>query len=149
MVARVPSARFVGVGKLSGYALRFHKRSRDGSAKANALATEILTDQVWGVVYEISNREIGRLDKAEGQGYHRCELQVSMGKTGLVSALVYIAHRDAIDGGLKAYAWYKRLVVEGARKHGLPLSYVESLEAIEAVEDPDSARDRKEQAQVC
>ena len=120
------------------------------SAKANALATEILTDQVWGVVYEISNREIGRLDKAEGegQGYHRCELQVSMGKTGLVSALVYIAHRDAIDGGPKAYAWYKRLVVEGARKpnHGRshsPLRHNHVVDSVVAQIDPSTGKLRR------
>ncbi len=40
MVARVPSARVVGVGRLSGHILRFHKRSTDGSAKATSRAIE-------------------------------------------------------------------------------------------------------------
>jgi gamma-glutamylcyclotransferase len=32
---RVPSARALGIATLGGYALRFNKLSKDGSAKAN------------------------------------------------------------------------------------------------------------------
>ena len=34
------------------------------------------------------------------------------------------------------YAWYKRLVIEGAREHGLPADYVAMLEAWPERPDP-------------
>ena len=46
--ARVPSADLMAVVQLQAHALRWHKRSVDGSAKANALATGRDQDVVWG-----------------------------------------------------------------------------------------------------
>jgi gamma-glutamylcyclotransferase (GGCT)/AIG2-like uncharacterized protein YtfP len=151
MVKRVPSARAAGVGWLPEHAFRFHKRSKEGSAKANAFATGNLADEVWGVIYEIDPAQIDKLDAAEGEGrgYHRREAMVSMRGGDTVCAFAYIADPDAIDDGLKPYTWYKRLVVEGARTHQLPSTYVELIEAAEATEDADRARDARERSQAC
>jgi len=43
---------------------------------------------------------------------------------------------------LRPYTWYKEFVVRGAEQHGLPDGYIEQLKAIDAVADPDAARDR-------
>lgn len=50
---RAPSSRAVGVAQLPEYVLKFHKRSKDGSGKCNALFTGVATDVVFGVVFEM------------------------------------------------------------------------------------------------
>ena len=37
---RMPSCKPLGIAKLPGHALRFHKRSKDQSGKCNAFATD-------------------------------------------------------------------------------------------------------------
>jgi gamma-glutamylcyclotransferase len=54
---RVPSARYEFVASLSGHALRFHKRSSDGSAKADAFFTGEEKDKVWGVVVDVPDED--------------------------------------------------------------------------------------------
>jgi len=49
------------------------------------------------------------------------------------------------DDHLKPYGWYRDLVIEGAREHELPQDYIAGrIDAVEAIEDPDLARDAKE-----
>jgi hypothetical protein len=40
----------------------------------------------------------------------------------------------------KHYHWYKGLVVAGAREHGLPIEYIERLDAARSVPDLDAKR---------
>jgi hypothetical protein len=56
-------------------------------------------------------------------------------------AFTYIAQREYVDGGLRPYDWYKALVVEGARHHGLHQAYLDLLRGVPAIEDPDAERD--------
>jgi hypothetical protein len=65
---RVPSCRKLGTVRLEGYKLAFHKRSRDGSGKGNALKTGDPRDVLLGVAYSIPVSEKGDLDDAEGLG---------------------------------------------------------------------------------
>jgi hypothetical protein len=48
-----------------------------------------------------------------------------------------------VDDTLRPYTWYKEFVVRGAEENGLPGAYVAELAALEAVDDPDPARDAK------
>ena len=61
----------VTIGYVEQRQLRFHKRSVDGSAKADAAFTAVPSDRVWGVVYRLSRDEKPELDKHEflGIGY--------------------------------------------------------------------------------
>ncbi|MEW5784045.1 MAG: gamma-glutamylcyclotransferase family protein [Bacillota bacterium] len=68
LLKRVPSAKFLGCARLNGYLFRFHKRSIDGSGKANAFYTGRDSDYVWGAVFECSSEDIQALDRAEGLG---------------------------------------------------------------------------------
>jgi hypothetical protein len=53
---RVPSARYFATGKIQGYKLAFHKRSKqDGSGKADALL-RAMTPMVCGAFYSKSIR---------------------------------------------------------------------------------------------
>jgi gamma-glutamylcyclotransferase len=137
---RCPSARALGIAQLPGYTLRWHKRSKDGSGKCDVVAYRD-GQVVFGVVYEIDVSERAALDRAEGcgYGYERRDVEVIL-NGDVVTTSVYIATRNATDSALKPYIWYKCLVVAGAKEHGLPAPYIANLEAVEALEDPNSTR---------
>lgn len=144
MKARVPSARFCAVGKLNGHVLEFHKKGADGSAKCNAYPTGRLVDEMYGVVFDIHASERSILDDIEGlgRGYDDTQIEV-ITDTATLEAFTYTAQPDFIDDTLKPLLWYKRYVVEGARQHALPVSYVRMLEVIEAVPDRDEQQARQ------
>jgi len=143
---RVPSAKPMGVGVLTNYVLKFHKRSVDGSAKCNAFYTGNENDVIYGILYQIENPEEKTcLDKAEGlgNGYEEIEVSVKI-KKKLVKTFTYIAAPDAIDENLLPYDWYKEYVLIGAKHFDLPESYIKKIESIKAVKDPKIGRREKE-----
>jgi len=144
---RAQDAKVLCNGSLAGYALRFHKRSTDCSGKCNIVKTGDQNDIVYGVVFELPVNQKESLDAAEGlgKGYHEEILDV-VTDIGLISANAYVADESAIDESLVPYTWYKALVVEGAKQHGLPDEYVIEIEKILAKEDPDPKRAAKNEA---
>ena len=144
---RVPSARPLAIGKITGYKLVFHKRSRDGSSKANAYFTGRESDVVWGVIFVLDPGEKAELDNAEGLHYGYDETTVTVTVTsgaGDVAAVMYYA--TDIDDNLLPYSWYVRFAVIGAREHSLPAHYVQSIERMAQTEDPDVRRDAENRA---
>ncbi len=140
---RTPSCRPLTVARLSGYSLRFHKKSIDGSAKCNAYHTRKASDVIVGVLYEICRTERAALDEAEflGSGYDRREVVVgSLDSSHYVLAETYIALDNAIDESILPYDWYKTLVSSGAREHGIAEEYVTNITNHPEVVDPDNAR---------
>jgi cation transport regulator ChaC len=148
---RVPSARPLFVARLRGYALRFHKRSTDGSGKADAEYTGNDSDSVWGVVFEIDATQKPNLDEAEGlgSGYDekRINLNDSAGRT--YNAWMYYASQSHKDARIRPYSWYLRFVVEGAKQHGLLAEYVALIASAESNEDQDQARDARNRNILC
>ena len=137
-----PSAQFKIVGRLPGYVLRFNKESKDdGSGKGNIVATGNTTDEVWGVIYEIADRDRKPLDHSEG-GYDAIMVEI-LTATGRLSVLTYVAKPNRVSDSLKPYTWYKEFIVRGAKEHGLPAAYIQALETIEAMKDPDQPREQK------
>ena len=136
MQRRCPSARFITVARLKDYRLGFPLKSRSrGYGAAGALPE--LGQTVWGVVYEIDEREIETLDRAEdyvpgreGNNYRREESLVYPGTDGGESLAVslYFPEEEA-DPPLPSVA-YKQLIIEGAKFWGLPEEYLRGLEAI-------------------
>lgn len=146
--ARMPSCRPIGVAILPGHTLRFHKRSRDGSAKCDAFAGGD-ADRVIGVLFRFDPAERPALDKAEGvgNGYDAATVTVINSQGRRRKVLTYLAAPDHIDDRLKPYGWYKDHVLAGCAEHGLPREYVaDHIQAVEAVPDPNKARDAKERA---
>lgn len=141
MRIRVSTAIPVAIGYVEQRQLRFHKRSNDGSAKADAAFTAVPSDRVWGVVYRLSRDEKPELDKHEflGIGYDQEQVAVST-RNGSIKAWMYVARRDAIDKTLKPYSWYCDYVIAGARQHRLPFCYISSLMGVESIVDPDFQR---------
>ncbi|MDH3670928.1 MAG: gamma-glutamylcyclotransferase [Gammaproteobacteria bacterium] len=144
MRQRVPSARFVAVGKLTGYVLKFHKRGADESAKCNAYATGLSDDEVYGVVFNIDAQERPLLDAAEGlgNGYNHTHIKI-VTDASVLTAFTYTTDPRFIDDSLILFIWYKKYVVEGAKRYALPASYVRMLEDIDAVPDDNHQRARR------
>ena len=143
---RIPSALLLGCGRLNGHQLRFHKVSKDGSAKCNVLDTDHPDHFVLGVIYKISPEHKQQLDLLEGlgQGYETKTVDIKM-ETGLTqSGFVYFASR--IDCSLKPYDWYKQHVLIGANEHDFPESYISKIESVEAMPDKDEPRASRELA---
>lgn len=135
---RTPSARVVSAAALHGHALRWHKVSRDGSAKCDAVPAAP-DSVVHGVVFEIDRAEKPALDLAEGigMGYREKIVEVAT-ERGPLQAWTYQATNT--DHLALPYTWYRSLVVAGAKEHGLPQDYVAALEATRTKVDPDEER---------
>lgn len=142
--SRVPSAKNVGTGMLASHQLRFHKKSKDGSAKCDIVETANETDRVYGVLHEIAAGEKAALDLAEGLGHGYAEkmIRVQVGKHKIIRPFTYFA--TAIDESLKPYSWYLEHVLIGAKEAGVPAEYLRRLNNIETIADPDPVRAERE-----
>jgi gamma-glutamylcyclotransferase len=136
---RAPSARTVASASLPGHELRWHKVSRDGSAKCDAVPVPSPASVVYGVVFEIDNADKRALDLAEGIGMGYKPMVVDV-RTGSGSLCAWTYQATNTDHMALPYAWYKALVVAGAREHGLPSAYVAALEAAAVKADHDTQR---------
>lgn len=142
--ARVQTATPVVTATLDGYALRFHKRSRDGSGKCNIVRSPNSNDAVHGVIFDVAPSELDALDEAEkrGRGYVRQDLTVQ-GPSSQMDVFAYVAQPAYVDEALLPYDWYRALVLVGAREHALPAPYIAEIETVRSYPDPNEARRRK------
>jgi len=131
MRERIPSARAHARARLPGHRLTTDKLGRDGSGKANVTAD--VAASVWGVLYAVDAAHWTRLDRYE-PGYARIEVAVETITGDRLWAETYRA--EVLSAAVLPFASYKRLIVEGARHHGLPTDYVALLEALP--EQPDA-----------
>ena len=142
--SRAPSALCIGAAVLSGYQLRFHKVAKDGSGKCDALKTGNLQDAVYGVAFQVEDRDFAALDEREdvpGGGYSRKAVTVKMSDgSAEVYAECYFANPEFVDDNLAPYEWYRALVVAGALEHDLPEEYVRQLRDCPAIVDTDPER---------
>ncbi len=142
---RVSSAEFKGVARLRGHALRWHKRSIDGSGKCNIVRAEE-DSWVYGVVYEISDEQMPALDAFEA-GYKPRDIEVEyLGTLERATARAYFARKT--DPSLLPYFWYNALVVAGAKAAKLPDVYVAQLKSVKTQTDEDLERHDKNMAIV-
>ena len=93
-------------------------------------------------VFEISLADKRKLDRIEGVGVGYAE--ISLGIPELGECASYAATESYIDDSLKPYDWYKELVLFGARFHGFPDDYLDQIESVPAVDDPNPDRRLKE-----
>jgi gamma-glutamylcyclotransferase len=147
---RCPSVNYVCKALLPDYRLTFSRRySRDNSSWTASIE-EAPGAHAWGVVYEIDDRDIDSLNRAEGympgrandKNAHlpfQCHVLCEGVKDRALSAMTYIAnvegspppeHRDRRVPSKE----YKGRLVEGAQHWRLPETYIRRLSSIEAVE---------------
>lgn len=141
LILRVPSARLVGVVKLQGCRLTFHKRSNDGSSKCNLDFSNDPEHTTHVAVYDIPEADIPLLDRAEGlgQGYDKSQMTIEVDGSQLL-AFVYLAGSTHLTANLEPYDWYKRLVLAGALKHKFPDTYIEQIAMVASKHDLDERR---------
>ncbi|MEJ2592891.1 MAG: gamma-glutamylcyclotransferase [Candidatus Thiodiazotropha sp.] len=147
LAQRTPSAKRIGVAELAGHRLRFHKVGHlDGTGKCDAEHTGVATDRVIGVVYEIDDSEKTLLDGFEGVGlgYEVEQVSVTFVDGDVCVAFVYIATH--IDPAVEPFHWYKLHVMTGARENQLPADYIEMIEQVRSIDDPDPQRHNRETA---
>ncbi|MFZ1935357.1 MAG: gamma-glutamylcyclotransferase family protein [Thermoguttaceae bacterium] len=136
MKSRCPTAQFKCVAKLVDYRFAFTWKCLAGHGVMDAV--ESPNDQVWGVVYQIDESDLGMLDKAEGHrpgrvtgkdSYKRIEVSVLRDgeKNTPLTVWTYTVVEKS-DEPIPTIDDYKRLVVEGARFWQLPKEYVSRLE---------------------
>ena len=132
-------------GKFSwkGRRLAFAKQSTDGSGKCTAIATSD-GHVVWGTIYQLTSADKRRLAAFE-RGYHEQLLPLAL-DNAQKQGFTYIANKELINEALRPYSWYKRLVLAGAREHGFPATYIDAIERVADMPDPDTARRAKEEA---
>lgn len=146
LLARLSGIEHVGRACLIAHQFRFHKCGKDGSAKADAFYTGRDGDQVHGVLYRLAKEDKARLDSIEdaGIGYEAKSVSVLTPEGGVVEAFTYAALH--IDRSLFPFDWYHQHVLVGAQAASLPTDYIEFLEGLSYVPDPDQDRTRKELA---
>ncbi len=142
MRRRVPSARSIGIGFVTGRTVRYQKRSMDGSAKADAPRTKDQSDVVWGVVYEIRLDQKPELDRHEylGVGYDEELVTLNLSDGRSIDAWIYVARPAAIDDSLRPWTWYTAFIVRGALHHRLPFCYIQSSLKVAGWVDQDGER---------
>ena len=141
MHSRASTATPVTIGYVSQRKLVFHKRSDDGSAKADAAFTASSNDRVWGVVYQLHQHQKTVLDQHEflGIGYDEEVVEV-IHEDGVIRAWMYVAGHNATDASLLPYSWYHDIIIHGACQHRLPEQYVDHLRSFDSFLDPDAER---------
>lgn len=130
-------------GWLEGYRLRFNIPVGPGD-RAVANVEPGPGARTCGVLYLLTVEESDRLDRTEGVHaglYRRIPVEVVVEGQGQVATFTYQSSRTA--EGRKPSPRYMRLLLEGARHHGLPPEYVKLLESFELARDErTTARDR-------
>ncbi|BCZ81930.1 hypothetical protein PTKU64_56050 [Paraburkholderia terrae] len=143
LAARLPSAKVVARGFVTGYKLAFDKVSKDGSGKCDCEHTGNDGDRVYGVIFLVLCSERAALDRFEGagNGYTPSNVRVET-VAGEMNALTYVATNK--QPGLQPYDWYKQHVVMGAREANLPEDYLREIESVVSTADPSPSRTEKE-----
>ena len=137
MRERCPSSRFVGIAVLRDHKLAFTRKSVNrGSGVADVVAED--GARVWGVVYEITDLDVGKLDAWEGfrpgrdkNSYYRRECLVFLDGEDQRPLMVSAYFGDPQPNPPLPNAAYRDLILAGARHWHLPEEYVRQLEQIE------------------
>ncbi len=120
--------------KLDGYKLVFNKKAKDGNyTYANIIVSD--DEFVEGVLYEFSDEEISKLDKAEGFPIHYDKIQVNLTdkENNSVNATTYIAKQDKLVNGLSPTREYLNHILAG--RDILTVSYFEKLKQVQTYEN--------------
>jgi hypothetical protein len=137
MRERCPSARFVGIAVLPDHRLAFTRESVTRQCGVADVVPET-GHKVWGVVYEIGDGDVNRLDSSEGfrpgrrkNSYWRRECAVHLMSEVARSLPVQTYFAEQQSQPPMPNDAYKRQIVAGARFWQLPADYVFELERIE------------------
>lgn len=131
MSKRISSAKVIGRARIIDKRVSFNKKSDDGSGKANLV--DAPSNVVWGVVFQLEESEIPKLDNTE-KGYVKHNVSVVGDDRTLIQAFTYVASKT--DDELMPYDWYVMLIIQGAEENHLPKDYIEALKKVASKPDP-------------
>lgn len=140
MKARCPSAAYVGIARLADHRLAFTRRSVNRGCGVADVVRQT-GGSVWGAVLQLSEFDVGALDKSEGyrpgrekNSYSRRECMVFLDgdENRPVTAQTYFAEMQ--DNPPLPNQTYKQLILAGARYWHLPAEYIAELETIQVSE---------------
>ncbi|MEM3399905.1 MAG: gamma-glutamylcyclotransferase family protein [Candidatus Micrarchaeia archaeon] len=117
------------IGYIKMWKLVFNKKAPNkGEGYANIVPNK--NSKVYGVIYEIEETDILKLDEYEGYPTHydRQAITVIRSDGTEIKAQVYIAKNDMTDTNLKPSKSYMQYILNGARQHNLPEEYIDFLE---------------------
>jgi gamma-glutamylcyclotransferase (GGCT)/AIG2-like uncharacterized protein YtfP len=113
---------------LKNYELIFPRKSiiQKGGV---ASIIEKMGEVVYGVIYELNDNEMEKLDKYEGKGYAYDRININVLKDNEeISCETYIAKKE---GDFLPSEEYLKKIITGAKINNLPSEYLEKLEKIE------------------
>lgn len=119
-------------GRVKGYRLRFNLEGRPKGKAAPANIDPCPGEEVWGVLYKITRRDLVWLDSTEGvpgRRYRPVWVDAEDISGRPIEAVTYVADGKETDGSPSLR--YITLLREGARAHDLPKHWVQMLERIE------------------
>jgi gamma-glutamylcyclotransferase len=126
-----PAHRLVGPARLDGFRVELRRRSiRWGGGAADIVPAP--DESVWGVLYEVAEEELDRLDEKEGEGFAYRRRAVEVKREGEQRAAVAYEVVDKEPREVPCSRGYAELVLAGARERGLPREWIRELAGITA-----------------
>jgi len=118
-----PASRFLTPAALAGFRFVYDGFSAtwDG-AVANIVKSD--TETVWGVLYEVTERDRLTLDAFEGypRDYEHRDVEVRDRNGNLYRAMTYFRTGRPLG---PPHPDYERIVIDGAKESGLPDDYID------------------------
>jgi gamma-glutamylcyclotransferase len=136
MRLRCPEARYAGKARLDDYRFSFPVWSRIRQSGLISIDPAV-GEKVWGILYELTDADLKRLDHREGYSadrppsrnpYNRITVRVARGQRKMSDAQTYVA-RTSIETRLPS-ADYAAYLLHLAAARGLPDDYREKLRAV-------------------
>lgn len=133
MDERCPGFAAVGPGALEGFRLDFPRRSKrwGGGVAGWTAAPE---ERIEGVLYQLSELHLERLDHLEGVAegrYRRAEIDVLLNTGEIRRAVCYEANREQ-GAPFRPTEAYLEAMIRGASHHGLSDAWLGILEDLRA-----------------
>lgn len=123
----------VCIGKVRDMRLAFDKPGVDGTGKADLQDKK--GSEVEGVIYEVPEASLARLDVHEGvdRGHYRRQAVIVQTSRGELECIAYRAAK--FRTGLKPNPAYLQAMVRGAEAHRLSVEYVTFLKSHDTMDD--------------
>ena len=127
MKRRCPSSKLISKGSLSGYRLTFNRFSSGwGGGVADVIQAQ--GSKVWGLVFEISDTDLERLDRYEGYHkdetslYERWKTVIDTPNGQICDVWVYtVAEKQKF---VKPTLEYLQIIKDAAKKWNFPKAYL-------------------------
>jgi gamma-glutamylcyclotransferase (GGCT)/AIG2-like uncharacterized protein YtfP len=128
---RCPGARPLGPALLRGYRMEFTRYDRTRKGGVADIVPEPGAE-VWGALYDIDDACLVTLDRHENvpRAYRREPVRVIDDAGAEREAQTFVANQT---GHFAPSRQYLGIIVQGARDHGLPEAYVESLQQMKTI----------------